>query len=236
MAQISERKNFYEELYINVITPIIQVITELQRLFPDSVLFGSLFLYILTQNNVYGIFSLFMFETTIIHKIIATIFERVNGTMPSSAAASGPASACHPGFRGARKEVERMLRQNSYPSLSIFSLMSAAVYLFSSSVTFNDTLESMGQEWHMRFLFSLSFFIIIPIVMIIIRKLAGCESFGEILIAGCLGAFVGLILFFIHKALFGLEGINFLGLPYMVDKSDKGSDIYVCAPTTLAQS
>jgi hypothetical protein len=31
--------------------------------------------------------------------------------------------------------------------------------------------------------------------------------------------------------LFGMESINFLGLPYIVNKNEVGSPIYVCAPT-----
>jgi hypothetical protein len=41
---------------------------------------------------------------------------------------------------------------------------------------------------------------------------------------------VGVGLFFLLKAQFGVEGINLLGLPYLVNKTEEGSDIYVCAP------
>ena len=40
---------------------------------------------------------------------------------------------------------------------------------------------------------------------------------------------VGVIFFYINKAIFGVEAMNFLGLPYLVSKESEGSPIYVCA-------
>jgi hypothetical protein len=43
------------------------VITELHMLMPDSILFGSLLLFLLTQNQAFGIFGVFIFETVLSH-------------------------------------------------------------------------------------------------------------------------------------------------------------------------
>ena len=40
---------------------------------------------------------------------------------------------------------------------------------------------------------------------------------------------VGSIFFYVNKSLFGEESMNFLGLPYLVDKNSQGAPIYVCA-------
>jgi hypothetical protein len=40
-----------------------------------------------------------------------------------------------------------------------------------------------------------------------------------------------MIFFKVNLSLFGTESINFLGLPYMVNKNEVGAPIYVCAPT-----
>ena len=40
---------------------------------------------------------------------------------------------------------------------------------------------------------------------------------------------VGTVFFYINKAVFGEEAINFLGLPYLVNKEKEGSPIYVCS-------
>ena len=39
----------------------------------------------------------------------------------------------------------------------------------------------------------------------------------------------GSIFFSLNKKVFGIESINFLGLPYMVSKESEGHPIYVCA-------
>jgi hypothetical protein len=49
------------------------------------------------------------------------------------------------------------------------------------------------------------------------------------MIAMALAIIVGTSFFFINKKLFGVEALNFLGLPYLVSKEEKGAPIYVCA-------
>ena len=49
--------------------------------------------------------------------------------------------------------------------------------------------------------------------------------------ASVLGLIVGMFFFKVNLSLFGIESINFLGLPYIVNKNEVGAPIYVCAPT-----
>lgn len=220
----------FSKLQNNVLMPAVYSVAEIQRLFPDSVLFGSLFLYILTMNKSFGVFSLFVFETTLLHKFVSYIYEKTYGPTNSDSSRS---TSCYPGFRAPRKEAERILRSNAYPSLSIFSLWSVATYLLASTLAFSDTLSTMGKDWEGRVGFSISFVALIPVAVMLMRYFIGCESIGEIFFATFFGILIGILLFSANKAIFGQEGINFLGLPYVVDKSQKGSDIYVCAPTSV---
>ncbi len=57
----------------------------------------------------------------------------------------------------------------------------------------------------------------------------GCDTLGEIAIATVLGIFIGIVFYYINVSLFGQEGINFLGLPFLSQKDTTGSPIYVCA-------
>jgi hypothetical protein len=220
----------FSKLQNNVLMPAVYTVGEIQRLFPDSLLFGSLFLYILTMNKSFGVFSLFIFETSLVHKFVSYLYEKTYGPRNSDSSRS---SACYPGFRAPRKEVDRVLRTNPFPSLSIFSLWSVATYLLASTLAFSDTLSTMGKDWDGRIAFSISFVALIPLAIMLARYFIGCESIGELFFATFFGILIGIVLFSANKAFFGLEGINFLGLPYVVDKSQKGSDIYVCAPTSV---
>ena len=70
------------------------------------------------------------------------------------------------------------------------------------------------------------------LALFIILRMTGCgDGVSEVLYASVLGFIVGLIFFKVNLSLFGTEAINFLGLPYMVNKNEVGAPIYVCAPT-----
>jgi hypothetical protein len=223
-------KNTFEKIRDTLLLPYKDTIFEIQRLFPDSVLFGSLILFITTMNSVFGYFAVFLLEIFISHKMMSWILTKFVGPLQSGSS-SGSMSTCYPGFRGARKEVDRISRFNEYPSISITSISAISSYILASMITFNDTLKTMGEQWNTRFVFSLSFIAIILTSTIVFRWLMGCESVSEIGFALLFGLAIGGIFFAINKQMFGPESINFLGLPYLVDKNDQGSDIYVCAPT-----
>jgi hypothetical protein len=86
----------------------------------------------------------------------------------------------------------------------------------------------MGPEWTSR---STVAYVFIGLVLaaFIGARLWSCDGLGEILAAFTMAIISGAIFFFINKAVFGEEAMNFLGLPYMVSKESQGSPIYVCA-------
>jgi hypothetical protein len=64
--------------------------------------------------------------------------------------------------------------------------------------------------------------------------LSGCDdTVGEIIIAAALAVIVGYLFFYINKTLFGMESMNFLGLPVLTSKGTDANgnpaDVYVCA-------
>lgn len=213
-------KNF---LYGSVFTSI----DEIQRLIPDSIMFGSLFMYILTQNISFGVFALFLFESMISHRIIAWGFSQTVGDSRSDIALK-----CRTGFRTPRFEIDRIFARNTYPSYGMYSITSIATYLGLSVGSFKTTMDSMGGDWGTRYPVAVAFIIALLFLFLIARYLRGCESLSELLIAGVFGAIIGLGFYFANSALFGKEGMNFLGLPYMVEKQKDGTPIYVCSTTT----
>jgi len=211
--------------------PITSSAKELARLFPDSILFGSLFLYLLTQNLSYGVFAIFMFETSLVHKLVSFVFEKSVG----KAAPSKRDLACLPGYQTPRIEFERVFMNSTYPSVSMFFLGSTITYLSFAINAFKDTLDTMdqngGHDWSARYTFSLVCCILIGLTLIFVRYMSDCTPIGEIGIAVAIGVLTGYCLYMLNSSVFGLEGMNFLGLPYLVDKSSQGSPLYVCSPT-----
>jgi cell shape-determining protein MreD len=93
-----------------------------------------------------------------------------------------------------------------------------------------DQTQSNNSKWAMR---SIVAYVLIGIflALFIILRLISCDSFQEVMYASVLGLIIGIIFFKVNLSLFGIESINFLGLPYMVNKNEVGAPIYVCAPT-----
>lgn len=223
-------RNVFEKIQDAVLVPYFNTIVEIQRLFPDSILFGSIVLYITTMNSVFGYFAVFLLEVFVSHKLLSSLITKIWGPMISESS-SGDTAVCYPGFRGARKAVERITRFNEYPSISVTTLSAIAMYILSSMIKFNDTLKAMGPEWNTRFGFSVAFIMIICLATFLFRWWMMCEGFSEIGLGILCGIVIGVSFFFANIALFGNESVNFLGLPYLVNKSDQGSDMYICVPS-----
>lgn len=204
---------------------IINTVTEIHALIPDSLLFGSLLFYFLTQNLSFGIFAVFIVEAVISHRIIGGVMSQTTG--PSRPAEMG----CRAGFKTPRVTgMDRGFDHPSYPSYSVFSITSIATYLMLAMREFSSTLDAMGSpDWSSR---SLVAYICTALLVLafVVARLWTCDTSGEVFIAMVCAILVGGIFFGVNKALFGKESMNFLGLPYMVDKAAKGDAIYVCAP------
>lgn len=203
---------------------------ELIRLIPDSILFGSLFLFALTHNLPFGIFAIFIFELSLSHKLISWVFSQVTGE--SRPIDPKSFSKCYHGYRTPRYDISRMINMNQYPAFGTYSITAIATYIGLAMGSFKQTLNTMGIEWSSRSVVSTIFILLIPALYILLRFLIGCDTIGDMMIAIIFGIMIGLIFYFVNSSLLGQESMNFLGLPMLVNKSDAGSSIYVCASNT----
>ena len=202
---------------------VIKTVSEMYSLMPDSILFGSLLLYFLTQNLSYGVFSVFIIEMTIGHRIIAWMFSQSTGSPDKQKPVS-----CRAGYKTPQLDVRRMFDHEPYPSYGIFSIVSMASYLGFATNEFSSVLASMGENWKSRRMVAYVFMALIVATFIMARIfLSNCDdTLGEILIASGLAVVMGYLFFYINKSIFGTESMNLLGLPSM---SKKNGDIYICA-------
>lgn len=203
-------------------------VAEIYSLMPDSLLYGSLFLYIITQNLPFGVFSLFIFEMSLIHRFISWMFSESVG--PSRPVTN---MRCRAGFKIPQYSFQRMFSHEQYPSFSIFSISSIATYMGLSLHEFTETLVEMGPNWSKRMIVGYTLMGCMLFVFLSMRAWHCGEQLGEILVSVFLALIVGFLLFHLHKTLFGIESVNFLGLPYLVRKDEKGKPIYVCAAEEL---
>ena len=209
---------------------IFRTVAEMYNLMPDSVLFGSFVLYFLTQNLAYGIFSAFIIELTLSHRLIAWM-----STQMFSPPAIQKPIACRAGYKTPQMDISRMFNHDPYPSYGIFSMVSMASYLGFATNECSVALESMGENWKTRTTIAYLFIGLIVGTFILARIfLSGCDdTLGEIIIAAALAIIVGYLFFYINKSIFGMESMNFLGLPVLAskgtDSNGNPSNVYICA-------
>jgi hypothetical protein len=200
---------------------ITDTIRQLHTMLPDSALFGSIVMYLLTLNKSFGVLALFIVELMQFHKFIAWL---QYGTTDIP----GPSNIqCTAGYKRVSMRLNRVIPANQYPSYGLFSLTAIGTYLGLSTYEFSDTIKSMGKEWNGRE--ELAYvFITLVILLAIIGRLVYCDSGIEILIAVVAAIICGGLFFKINVMLFGKEGVNFLGLPVLESKVKAGENIYIC--------
>lgn len=213
-------------------------VAEIYSMIPDSLLFGSAFLWFLTQNIAYGVFAIFILEMSFGHRLISWLIQGAVGPT-SSRAATAAGMQCRAGFKTPRFAAERMFMHDPYPSYSVYSIASVGVYLALAMNEFKDTLKAMDKSsagWSARSYVAYTM-IGLTLVAFLAARMAYCgESFGELMAALLAATGVGIGLFVLNKRVFGSEAMNFLGLPFLVSKSQEGSPIYLCAQSAAARS
>jgi hypothetical protein len=218
-------KNFFNTV---LITPI----TEIYSLIPDSILFGSIVLYTLTQNISYGVFSIFIMEVIVSHKLLSWVMTEIFGAQLRS---TGDIK-CRAGFKTPQLDVQRIFKHDQYPSYAIFSMTSIATYLGLSTFEFSDTFEAMGSEWKGRSMTAYIFIAAVLITFILAHAYACSEIMSEIAIAFICALLTAFVFFRLNMMFFDKEAINFLGLPYLSEKAANGAPIYVCSANPSANS
>lgn len=214
----------------NLPQTLLKSILEIHSLIPDSILFGSLLLYFLTHHLAIGVFSVFLMEMIGSHRLISWIFSQTVG--PSR---SDMPITCRAGYKTPQYQYQRIFAHEAYPSYSVFSVGAIATYLGLATNEFAPTMEEMGREWSTRSTVAYSFIGAFLLAFFAARSI-GCESLTEILVAFLLSILVGFSFYYVNRAIFGVESVNFLGLPYMVRRDETGSPIYVCSPTGSSSS
>ena len=207
-------------------------VAEIHRLMPDSLLFGSLLMYFLTHNFSFGIFAVFVFETTLSHRLIHWLIAQSVGSDSRS-----PVVKCRTGYISEQFDAKRIFSHDPYPSYGVFSITAIATYLGLATKEFSETREAMGPQWQSRSIVAYVFITLLVLAFILVRLfLSDCgDTFGEICIAAFAAILVGFAFYSFNKSIFGKEAMNFLGLPYMVSKADKNDPIYVCSNITSSQ-
>ena len=216
---------------------VLDATQEIARLFPDSALFGSLILYIITQHLPYGVFALFLLESSGLYRIINLVMDGISPRAPIKRPTQEEAKSyrnCRPGFIAPRIEIERLFMHEGAISMPMFYMSATVAYLLSANLQFTKVLNTMGADWSSRTIVA-AVSAVLLLTLFYIRTI-GCSSHLSLIGALLIGAAAGICFWFINSRIFGQEGTNFCGLPYLSDKTDGNNILYTCVPNGIGSS
>lgn len=201
------------------------------RLLPDSLLFGSALLALLTQSFSMAIFFMSLIETAGINYLFQSLSTFLDNprTAPTVKSAS---PQCRSGFITTRLDTFSALKSSSvsssFPSPTLFFLATASSYMISSLYSLKDELESLGPDYSARFYLALfaTFFLLLTISFY--RLYNGCEGMGIATLSLVMGGLLGVLLVTQNWYLFGKDSVNMIGIPLLRERTADKKPIYVC--------
>ncbi len=198
---------------------------------PDSIVLGTAIFGLLTLSFPLMFLFLFEIEAIFVQNRLGGFAFNVFPTL----SAPYEAQQCKTGYANpASKDRTTLLElfgnNGSFPSRPLFLISSIFGYLLSSLLAFQDVIKNLDNDFQMRLtLAGVGAVFTLAMIFIYYMK-GGCVGFIGGLSTVGLGAILGAVLMMLHKRFFGIESVNFLGLPTLINKTEKGSPIYVCAP------
>jgi len=199
------------------------LLKELLYMFPDSILFGSFLMGLVTLSQQHTIFFVSILESLLMLYGIQNATSFLYGS-------SLPSDTCKPSlFKYTFEHLFSRPSANN-PSYGIFLITFAASYLLSSFYNLKDELEAMSTDKYMRqYNISIASIVCFTLLYLFLRLVNKCERHISAISALVFGSIIGIALINQNILLFGRESINFLGIPLLRNKAVDGEPIYICS-------
>ena len=212
MQHISEFFRPIMPIWHNYIKP---VTSETIRILPDSLLFGSGLLSILTFSPAHFVFFLSIIEFAFIQSIIAST---LLSSSPSTFEMKNSPLSCSTGYKPGslyQLSIMRIMKESYVPNPLIFMLSAASFYFYAMYLNFNTDYSSLGQEMISRVGLSIILSGLLILAIIIWRSFVDkCESSFALLIS-CIIGLVGMGVFYQNLNLFGPDLVNMNSIPLL---------------------
>lgn len=205
--------------------------TEQIRLLPDSILYGSLILALVTQSYSMAIFSVALLESGIIGSGLRNLISYMDLIRSAPEIPADP-SVCMSSFYS--PTVEALLHfgpksiQSAFPSFPIYFLATACSYIVTSLFMQKEELESLGPEYASRYYIGVFASFLLLLIVTAYRMAYGCERIGIVLLTLFTGLLVGGLLVYQMNQLLGRNAINLTGVPLLRERTRDGKPLYVC--------
>jgi hypothetical protein len=210
------------------------------RLLPDSILFGSFIVALLTQSYSTAMFGVAMVEAGVAGALIQSLFTYMDlfHTMPSNpekpqrCVSDYATPSLETLFSICKDKLCGGKIASGVPSYPIYFLATAISYVVSSMYSQKQELEALGPSYSARFYIALfSSFLLLTIVTSY-RVFNGCDGLGTVLFTLFLGFLIGALLMVQNTLLLGRDSTNLTGVPLLRERTRDGKPLYICPQKT----
>lgn len=220
----------YEEakkLFIEVIKP---TASESMRLLPDSLLYGTGALSLITYQTpmffLFGVVAFSFIANNLLGSLMTTF-------MPQDVPPAKASDRCVPGLYSPTASrmalISELANPSGFPSSPMFILSTVIAYCLGAIFQLSDVLIELGPDYQAKLPTALTLSSILLVVLMTYLIANDCNGFLVLLASVGIGAIIGAILSISMPIIFGQESINLLGLPLFVRRDNAGQPLYICA-------
>jgi len=225
--------------FINEFWPA-PAIFEMIRIFPDALFWGVGVIAAVTLSFSFAVFFGSLVEGVGLYYAIK-MFNNYLGIVDAANGSGSSQRACRNGFTGTTFQSVSIFGDSGkipFPSSHTFMLSFIASYVLSVIVAFKDDLEivgtSYGETYKTKLYISSMSFAVLLFVGMTYRLFNSCDSFTVILFSFIFGTIGGMMVLQQNLAIFGLEGINLLGIPILRKRTATGNELMVCSSSSTS--
>lgn len=219
------------------------IVTNLQeqiRILPDSILFGSLFIALLTQSYPTVMFAVAMLEAGIAGGLLQAFFTYMDILHTAPANPENP-SSCVSGYMTPTLETLFTICKDKLcsgkissgvPSYPVFFLTTAISYIIGSMYMQKQELEALGPAYAARFYIALFASFLLLVLVTFYRLANGCDTLGILIFTLLFGFLIGVGLIYQNTYLLGRDSTNLTGVPLLRERTRDGKPLYICPQKT----
>ncbi len=209
---------------------IVPVAAEGLRLLPDSLLYGTGVLSLITYQTP----MLFLFGVVVISFATSHILGMaLNALMPQDVPPATASKACIPGLYSPSAEritlLSELVNTSGFPSVPMYVLSTVIAYCIGGIIQQADILSELGPDYKAKIPTIMVLSGILLFIFVLYLMMNECNSFMTIMASILLGTVIGGLCSIFIPIIFGQESINILGLPLFVRRDSSGKPLYICA-------
>jgi hypothetical protein len=208
------------------------LVSEIFRLLPDGILFGSAFFALMSQSFPMAMFVVSMLEASAVGLLLQKLMTYMDLARTLPSLTNDPAKCFPSTFAPSLESVMTFHRDNlssAFPSFPIFFMSTASAYIVGSVWSQKRELEALGPEYAARFYIAIAITTLLLFATMTYRLAYACDGVGILIVTLILGLVLGGLLVYQNNYLLGRDATNFSGIPLLIERTKEGKPLYVCS-------